>query len=92
MQPTVNPNNDKTMQEMIKRQNEMQYTAMAHALSGQPLPDDFVQEYAALEKILAQAAVVTPSDDANRQNEMQYSAMAHALSGQPLPDDFGKDP
>jgi transcriptional regulator of met regulon len=89
MQPTVNANNK--MEEIIKRQDEMQYEAMAHALSGQPLPDDFVQEYAALEKSLAEEALLSPSDQALRQmNEMQYAAMAHALSGQPLPDDFGK--
>lgn len=40
----------KTLQEMLKKQNEMQYAAMAHAQAGQPLPDDFAQEYAELEK------------------------------------------
>ena len=30
--------------------NEMQYAAMAHSLSGQPLPDDYAAEYADLEQ------------------------------------------
>ena len=38
------------LQDMIKRQNELQYTAMAHALEGQPLPAEYVSEYAVLEK------------------------------------------
>jgi len=40
----------KTLNEMLKKQNEMQYAAMAHAQAGQPLPDDFAHEYAELEK------------------------------------------
>ncbi len=47
MQSTPKP---KTLQDMLKRQNEMQYAAMAHAQAGQPLPDDFTQEYAELEQ------------------------------------------
>jgi transcriptional regulator of met regulon len=90
MKPTVNAN--KTMQDMLRRKKEMEYAAMAHALSGQPLPDDFAQEYAALEKSVSEEALLSPSDLKLRQmNEKQYEAMAHALSGQPLPDDFGKD-
>lgn len=47
MQSTPNP---KTLKDMLKRQNEMQYAAMAHAQAGQPLPDDFTKEYMELEK------------------------------------------
>ncbi len=47
MQSTPKP---KTLQEMLKKQNEMQYAAMAHAQAGQQLPEDFAQEYAELEK------------------------------------------
>jgi|GEM_PF-3871853 hypothetical protein len=47
MQSTPKPT---TLQEMLKKQNEMQYAAMAHAQAGQALPDDFAQEYAELEK------------------------------------------
>lgn len=47
MQSTPKP---KTLQEMLKKQNEMQYAAMAHAQAGQPLPDEFSREYAELEK------------------------------------------
>lgn len=47
MQSTPKP---KTLQDMLKRQNEMQYAAMAHAQAGQPLPDEFTQEYAELEQ------------------------------------------
>jgi hypothetical protein len=47
MQSTPKP---RTLQEMLKKQNEMQYAAMAHAQAGQPLPDEFSREYAELEK------------------------------------------
>lgn len=47
MQSTPKPT---TLNEMLKKQNEMQYAAMAHAQAGQPLPDDFAQEYAELER------------------------------------------
>ena len=47
MQSTPKP---KTLQDMLKRQNEMQYAAMAHTQAGQPLPDDFTQEYTELEQ------------------------------------------
>ena len=50
MQSTPKP---KTLQEMLKKQNEMQYAAMAHAQAGQQLPDDFAQEYAELEQEIA---------------------------------------
>ncbi len=47
MQSTPKP---KTLKDMLKKQNEMQYAAMAHAQAGQPLPDDFTQEYLELEQ------------------------------------------
>ncbi len=47
MQSTPKP---KTLQEMQKKLNEMQYAAMANAQAGQPMPDDFTQEYLELEK------------------------------------------
>lgn len=50
MQSTPKP---KTLQDMLKRQNEMQYAAMAHAQAGQQLPDDFTQEYTELEQEIA---------------------------------------
>lgn len=87
MQPTVNANN--RLEAMIQRQNEMQYEAMANALSGQPLTEDFIAEYAALEKKVAEESALSPSDRVLReQHELQYSAMAHALSGQPHHDEI----
>lgn len=47
MQSTPKP---KTLKDMLKKQNEMQYAAMAHAQADQPLPDDFTQEYLELEQ------------------------------------------
>lgn len=50
MQSTPKP---KILQDLLKKQNEMQYAAMAHAQAGQPLPDDFIQEYTELEQEIA---------------------------------------
>ncbi len=50
MQSTPKP---KTLQDMLKKQNEMQYAAMAPAQAGQPLPDDFTKEYTELEQEIA---------------------------------------
>lgn len=47
MQSTPKP---KTLKDMLKKQSEMQYAAMAHAQAGQPLPDEFTHEYMELEK------------------------------------------
>jgi len=44
MQSTSKPN--ETLQDLLKRQNEMQYAAMAHSQAGQPLPEEFAKEYA----------------------------------------------
>ena len=87
MQPTVNANT--TLQAMIQRQNEMQYEAMANALSGQPLNDDFLAEYAALEKSLAKETTLSTSERSESElNKMQYAAMANALAGQPQPEEI----
>jgi hypothetical protein len=52
MQSTSKPN--ESLQELLKRQNEMQYEAMAHAQAGQTVSDEFTNEYAELEKQIAQ--------------------------------------
>jgi hypothetical protein len=86
MQPKFSP--EATLECMLKRQNEMQYMAMAHALSGQTLPPDFAAEYLALQKSIKTAQIELLE---TKLNDMQYSAMAHAHSGQTLPADFGRE-
>jgi transcriptional regulator of met regulon len=92
MKPTINPSNmshsNGTLQDMLKRQDELQYAAMAHALSGQQLPDDLASEYATLEKSIKQ---LNAERLLNRMNEMQYAAMAHAQTGQPLSEEFARE-
>ena len=90
MQPSMNTK--QTLEDLIKsRLHEMQYEAMAHALSGQTVGAEFEAEYVRLEKILAEAAKSQLERIRNRMQEMQYTAMAHALSGQELPSNFAKE-
>lgn len=77
-----------TLASLLKRQNEMQYMAMAHALSGQQLPTDFASEYFQLQKSIKAAQI---EEVTVKLNDMQYSAMAHAHSGQTLPESFGRE-
>lgn len=53
MQSTSKPN--ESLEELLKKFHEMQYSAMAHAHSGQPLPDEFSKEFAELEKQIEKA-------------------------------------
>lgn len=40
------------LEQLMKRQQELQYSAMACALSGQPVPEIEAAEYAALEEMI----------------------------------------
>jgi pyruvate dehydrogenase complex dehydrogenase (E1) component len=45
---------NQTLQELLKRQNEMQYEAMAQTQAGQEVSEEFTNEYIELEKMIAQ--------------------------------------
>lgn len=45
---------NQSLQDLLKRQNEMQYEAMAHAQAGQEVSEAFTKEYTELEKRIAQ--------------------------------------
>lgn len=79
------PNTNETLQELLKRQNEMQYAAMAHQLSGQALPENHANEYAAIERRIRQLTISA------RMNELQFAAMAIEQAGQPMPEDLARE-
>lgn len=79
------PQKNQTLEELLKRQSEMQYSAMAHSLSGQSLPAGYELEYESLEQSIRREIIT------NRINEMQYEAMACAQAGQSMSEEFSTE-
>ncbi|HEY9760266.1 MAG TPA: hypothetical protein V6C97_34230 [Oculatellaceae cyanobacterium] len=101
---TSNASNVSSAQHMSERLSELQYAAMAHELSGLPVPQELLKEYQELEAKLSShntvpvnqigqpAKTETDVERLTRQlGEMQYAAMAHALSGLPNDESFARE-